>query len=113
MNERVEILANKLQERDAQIVIAKKECEQREEVIRGLEQNLSELARQVDSQQARIQRLTGNNEELFRLYHEKGREIEDLQQKFLQEIQAKLECEQLVEQVLSVHVCMHAWASSC
>ncbi|KAL2622450.1 hypothetical protein R1flu_002655 [Riccia fluitans] len=83
MNERAELMNDKLLEKESQLSAVKSECAKKDEVVRGLEQSLGDLSKSLDAQNRRIMQLTSRNEELFRLYHAKSKEVEDLHSKMI------------------------------
>jgi uncharacterized protein YdcH (DUF465 family) len=66
MNERAQIMNEKLKERDTHLTALKEEVGKKDEVIHGMEQSLSDLARSLDAQNRRIMQLTSKNVELSR-----------------------------------------------
>lgn len=102
MNERAELMNDKLQEKDTQLSSLKSECAKKDEVVRGLEQSLGDLAKSLDAQNRRIMQLTSRNEELFRLYHAKSKEVEDLHSKMIEDTDSKrLSCQE-IDQVQAI-----------
>ncbi|XP_024528231.1 myosin-10 isoform X1 [Selaginella moellendorffii] len=96
MSERLELMKDKLLERESELFAARTECGKKDVTIQGLEQNMSEARKTLET---RIQRLTGRNEELFRLYNAKEKEIVDLQTRLKQESELRQKSETELEQM--------------
>lgn len=99
MNERLEALMDKLSERDAQLQEARAESARKDEMIHGLEQSLSNLARTVDSQSARLMRHTKQNEDLINVMQLQVKQIEDLQVQIAAAVDRKNKAEKHLEQL--------------
>ncbi|XP_002968616.2 uncharacterized protein LOC9650557 [Selaginella moellendorffii] len=69
------------------------------QIIEGLQQSLSDMTHALNTQNSRIQRLTGRNEELFRLYRGKERELTELQTRVKDEDARKRAREEELKQV--------------
>lgn len=94
MNERLEKLMDKLSERDLQLLEARAEVAGKDEVITGLEHTLSNLAKTVDSQSARLMRISKQNEDLTRVTQLQGRQVEEFQARIAQAVESKSKAEQ-------------------
>ncbi|KAL3691541.1 hypothetical protein R1sor_005192 [Riccia sorocarpa] len=99
MNERAELMNDKLLEKESQLSAVRSECAKKDEVVRGLEQSLGDLSKSLDAQNRRIMQLTSRNEELFRLYHAKSKEVEDFHSKMIGDTDMKRVNDQELDQL--------------
>ena len=97
MNERLESLMDKLSERDIQLQEARAEIAGKDEVICGLEHSLSNLAKTVDSQSARLMRLSKQNEDLTSVTQSQIKQIEEFQVQITLAMELKNRAEQELE----------------
>ena len=97
MNERLESLMDKLSERDIQLQEARAEIAGKDEVICGLEHSLSNLAKTVDSQSARLMRLSKQNEDLTSVTQSQIKQIEEFQVQIASAMELKNRAEQELE----------------
>lgn len=97
MNERLESLMDKLSERDIQLQEARAEISGKDEVICGLEHSLSNLAKTVDSQSARLMRLSKQNEDLTSLTQSQIKQIEEFQVQIASATELRSRAEQELE----------------
>ncbi|KAJ7514968.1 hypothetical protein O6H91_23G067100 [Diphasiastrum complanatum] len=102
-NEKVDVLTDKLSERESQLLDAKAECDKKEEVIKTLQQNLYDMKKALDTQSRRILQLHGRNEELFVSYNSKQTEFLELQTNLRKEAERtrnlNLEVQQVKQQL--------------
>lgn len=98
MNGRLEALMDKLSDRDVQLQEALAEIVQKDDLIRGLEHSLKNLAKTVDSQSARLMRLTKQNEHTNSLTNSQFKQIENLQTQIATAVERKNKAEEELEQ---------------
>ncbi|CAM6126993.1 unnamed protein product [Calypogeia fissa] len=101
MNERAELMSEKLKERDVQLMALKSESGKKDDVIRGLEQSLSDLARSMDAQNRRIMQLSSKNGELSRHLQARGKEVDGLHPKSVEDSHGRIASNQEVDEISS------------